>query len=288
MNDLALLDSKQIWSNADAVSEIKKIYAPTLTDGEFKTFVGIGKATNLSPFLKEIWAVKFGNNAAQIFVARDGYRSAIGRNPNYESHIVDAVYENDTFEIDAMNNKYLHKYNLCNRGKLVGAYCLVFMKSSPRPYYVFCTLEEYNLGQSLWKSKPATMIKKVAEAQCIRMALPNVFNATYSEDELPENKTRQHNPNPSLSTESIQGQVIEHENAEDIQHLIDSINNSKTEDELRAAGLIISAANIGSASKAILSPMYRDKMNAIKSMQKVEEVECEESKEFFEGTEGLV
>ena len=39
------------------------------------------------------------------------------------------------------------------------------------------------MGETLWDSKPATMIKKVAEAQGLRMAFQSMFAGTYAEDE---------------------------------------------------------------------------------------------------------
>lgn len=38
---------------------------------------------------------------------------------------------------------------------------------------------EYDKGQANWKSKPATMINKVAVSQCIRDAFPKDFEGLY-------------------------------------------------------------------------------------------------------------
>lgn len=177
MSDLTL------WDDKSKLETIKSMYASNLSVMEFQTFLEIGRRTQLNPFLREIWAVKY-KGPAQIFIGRDGYRRLIGRNPNYEYHTTDAVYENDEFECDLANGKVTHRYSLKNRGKLVGAYCLVKMKSSTIPFYVFAEFGEYNLGQSLWVSKPATMIKKVAESQAIRMAIPSELNGTYTPEEF--------------------------------------------------------------------------------------------------------
>lgn len=160
-NQLSTTDS--MWTQQQQIEAIKKIYAANANEGEFRTFIEIGKATGLNPFLREIWLVKYGNSAAQIFVSRDGYRKVIGQNPNYLSHIVDAVYSNDEFLVDNQNGTVNHRYNITNRGVLIGAYCCVYMKTAPRPFFVFVELKEYDLKQGLWKTKPATMIKKVAE-----------------------------------------------------------------------------------------------------------------------------
>lgn len=177
-------DSKdlQVWQDNAQLAEVKKIYGGKLTEGEFVTFVQIGKALNLNPFLKEIWAVKYGNSAANIFVGRDGYRKNAQENPDYDYHSVDAVYSKDEFSVE--NGDVKHKYNFgTDRGTIVGAYCIVKRKGSSKPIFTFVEHAEYNTKKSVWLAKPATMIKKVAEAQGLRMAFQKLFSGTYDESE---------------------------------------------------------------------------------------------------------
>lgn len=171
----------QIWTDAKALAEVKKIYAPALSENEWKVFYGIGKSTGLNPFLREIWAVKYGNAPASIFIGRDGYRKVAQSNPAYDYHIADAVYANDSFTVEGGEAKHL--YNVKDRGQLVGAYCIVQRKGSSKPVFTYVDLKEYTTGKSVWQSKPATMIKKVAEAQGLRMAFQALFAGTYEESE---------------------------------------------------------------------------------------------------------
>jgi len=193
-----------IWSNEDQLTEIKNIFAKDLLDTEFKTFVWIWKATWLNPFLREIWAVKYGTQSASIFIWRDWYRKSAQANPEYDYHDVDAVYENDDFSVK--NWVVEHSYNFKNRWKLVWAYCLVKRKSSSKAMFTFVDFMEYYLGnrvvengvitekiknnsywkamkETLWDTKPATMIKKVAEAQWLRSTFQELFSWTYDESE---------------------------------------------------------------------------------------------------------
>jgi phage recombination protein Bet len=175
-----------LWDDSTKLNEIRKLFAPKLTDMEFQFFVGMGKASNLNPFTREIWAVKYQDSApAQVFIGRDGYRKAAQRHPDYDYHQCDAVYENDTFKI--FKGEVEHNYTLVNRGKLVGASCSVKRKASEKPMYVFVELSEYSTGKSLWHpqtGKPATMIKKVAEAQCLRACFQDLLGGTYGEEEF--------------------------------------------------------------------------------------------------------
>lgn len=169
-----------IWSE-NKLSDIKKLFANNLTNNEFETFVWIWKATGLNPFLREIWAVKYWNSPANIFIWRDWYRKSAQANKEYDYHLVDAVYENDDFSVK--NWEVEHIYNFKNRWALIWAYCLVKRKSSSKAMFTFVELIEYDTKQSVWKTKPATMIKKVAEAQWLRWAFQELFAGTYEESE---------------------------------------------------------------------------------------------------------
>ncbi|MFA7287028.1 MAG: phage recombination protein Bet [Patescibacteria group bacterium] len=186
-----------LWQNEEKKKEIRKIYGADLSETEFDIFVGIGIATGLNPFTREVWAVKYGGKAAQIFVGRDGYRKAAQKNPEYDYHLVDAVYANDEFQIQ--DGIIKHSYKLSNRGALLGAYCSAKRRSSSVAMFGFVELKEYNTNQSVWKDKPATMIKKVAEAQVLRMCFQNMFAGTYDESEQWEQKAA---PQPRAATPS--------------------------------------------------------------------------------------
>ncbi len=184
-NDLSVLQKDVgIWNCDLSLKEIRDIYAPKATENEFKAFVGLGRATGLNPFLREIWLVKYGDAPAAIFVGRDGYRKSAQANSNYDYHHVDAVYANDDFHYNLREADIEHRHNFKDRGALVGAYCITKRKGSTKPIYVFVDLKEYNSGKSNWATKPATMIKKVAEAQCLRMAFQELFAGSYGDGEM--------------------------------------------------------------------------------------------------------
>jgi len=183
----ATTNNMMIWDDSKKLEEIRQIFAPKLNTQEFDAFVGMGKASGLNPFLREIWAVKYQDNApAQIFVGRDGYRKAAQRHSQYDFHECDAVYSNDKFKRNSISGEIIHEYNLKDRGELLGAYCIVKRKSSARPSYTWVKLSEYSTGKSLWNpqtGKPETMIKKVAECQGLRSAFQDLLGGTYSDGE---------------------------------------------------------------------------------------------------------
>lgn len=193
-NALAQLNnSMSMWDDNNKIEEIRKLFAPKLTESEFQYFVGLGKAAGLNPFLREIWSVKYDERSpAQVFIGRDGYRKAAQAHHEYDYHQCDAVYENDVFEVQ--DGIVKHAYKLTQRGALIGAYCIAKRHKSSRPMYVFVEVKEYSTGKSVWSQKPATMIKKVAESQCLRACFQDLLGGTYGEEEMPnsqmENNTR--------------------------------------------------------------------------------------------------
>lgn len=179
--------NNDIWNDESKLKEIRRMASPSapLTDMEFSFMVELGRATQLNPFRREIWAVKYKQGVpAQIFIGRDGYVLGAQRQPDYEYHQVNSVYSNDEFYMDESGIK--HKAKLIDRGELIGAYCIVKRKNASKPTYSVVTMEEYNTNQSLWKTKPETMLKKVAEAQGVRQSFKEVFRGTYSDAELPQ------------------------------------------------------------------------------------------------------
>lgn len=170
---------EKVWDR-DSYDKIRKMFAPQLTNQEFGMFVGLGKSLGANPFLREIWAVKYGNSEAQIFLGRDFYRRKAQEQPQYKGHQVDAIYSNDEFKM--ANGKPEHSYSLQDRGELIGAYALVY-RSDNEPFFLTVKFSEYTTGKALWNQKPETMIKKVAEAQALRGAFQGVFAGTYDQSE---------------------------------------------------------------------------------------------------------
>jgi phage recombination protein Bet len=192
MNEVIAVSKEEanspMW-NQEQIDVIRAICAPKLNNTEFLYFLNVAKMSGLNPLRKEIWAVKYDGRDPQIFVGRDGYRTLLGRNPDYDFTLVDAVYSNDVFERNAENHHVMHKYNLQDRGKLLGAYAIVKLKSKSRPAYIFVPIEEYKKKNysgkpGLWDTHPSTMIKKVAESQAIRLAIPEQTNGTYCPEEF--------------------------------------------------------------------------------------------------------
>ena len=62
---------------------------------------------------------------------------------------------------------------------------------------------EYSTGNNLWKSKPRTMIAKVAEMHALRMACPEELAQAYAEEEMEKEVAAPEAPKATLTDEQV-------------------------------------------------------------------------------------
>lgn len=257
-----------LWDDELTLKDIKDIYAPKANPSEFKAFIQLGKATGLNPYLRELWLIKYDEKAsAQIFIGRDGYRKAMTRNKAYDGHYADAVYSNDEFKYDMNSKQVIHHPNLKDRGHLVGAYCITKMKNISMPFFVFVDMKEYNKKRSVWNEMPATMIKKVAEAQCLRMASPDLFGGSYDESEKDllessQEKKQPHGENDQLIATLIEGKS---ERIVPVDEILNMIEDSESEDDLENVSDFVKHIT-NRADLAKIRGAYKKKLNELRSV----------------------
>ena len=153
--------------NTADIELIRATVAKGATNEEFKLLMRLAEKYGLDPFAKQIWCVKYGTSAASIFTSRDGFLSIAHRSGKFDGMEAKAIYSND--------------------GKLMAASCTVWHKGMTHPFVVEVDFAEYNTGQNQWKTRPVTMLKKVAESQCLRRAFN--ISGLYEPSEFPENET---------------------------------------------------------------------------------------------------
>ena len=71
--------------------------------------------------------------------------------------------------------------------QLIGGWAKVYRKDCKVPFETTAMFKEYKgPAGSLWDSKPATMIRKVALVQALREAFPDMYGGLYSQEEINE------------------------------------------------------------------------------------------------------
>lgn len=94
---------------------------------------------------------------------------------------------------------------------LIGGWAAVYVEGYVKPVVVEVSLAEYDQGRALWKTKPATMINKVAIAQALRKAFPQMFTGTYVPEEMGLEDQVLDEPvyEPPVIVNGADGQVVE-------------------------------------------------------------------------------
>jgi len=145
---------------------LKRTVANRASDDEFKIFIHIAETYGLDPFNKELFFWKANGNHT-IMTSRDGYLKIANMNEAFDGLVSDTVRANDEFTRKTMGIE--HKYG-SERGKIIGAYALVYRKDRKYPVYVFAPYEEYKAHTRVWTSYPSAMILKVAESMALKRA----------------------------------------------------------------------------------------------------------------------
>ena len=157
MSDLVVYSSEQRQL-------IHETVAKGCSETEFALLMELAKRYELDPFQKQIWAVKYGSREAAIFCGRDGFLAIAHRSGQFDG------MESGTRKDDD--------------GEIVG-FCRVWRRDMTRPFEVEVYMREYESSNNpLWKSKPRTMLQKVAESQALRRAFS--VSGLYSPEEFDE------------------------------------------------------------------------------------------------------
>jgi len=152
-----------------------------ITDQEIVFFMNTCKMQKLNPLVAgEVYCIKFGSEPAQMVVGKGAYLRRAFEHPDY-------LYKEDGIVV-LRGNEVFQKEGCClyPGETLIGGWCRVhFMRNGQeRSCFKEVSLSEYDKGQANWKSKPATMISKVAISQCVREAFPKDYEGLYSEEEM--------------------------------------------------------------------------------------------------------
>lgn len=125
-------------------------------------FINICRNFGLNPFLREIYAIPYGNN----------FNIIVG----YEVYLKRA-------ELSGRLGGW--KAWCENKGGELKGCVEITRKDWSAPFYHEVSFKEYTSGKNLWVTKPETMIKKVAIAQGFRMCFPcELGGIPYTSEEL--------------------------------------------------------------------------------------------------------
>jgi len=161
-----------------------------VTDQEVAMFLRTCQAKQLDPLENgEVYLIKYDDKApAQFVVGCHAYIRRADHFPEYRGYKsgITVLRKSQNGEMSVVQKEGSCVYKALGE-ELIGGWCRVRRERSPgniEETFVEVSLEEYSSGQSNWRSKPATMIQKVAKSQAFRAAFPNEYEGIYTVDEI--------------------------------------------------------------------------------------------------------
>lgn len=159
-----------------------------LTPTEYNYFFSICKTYELNPFLKDIYAIKYGTQPATFVIDYKVMQQAADNNPAFDGLKVGIIYLDKNGTPQEREGAYILPGET-----LIAGWCDVFRKDrshANRTYALYSENVKTNSKGEIntnWANKPVFMCVKVAKAQALRETFPNMFsNNTYTTDEMPE------------------------------------------------------------------------------------------------------
>ena len=167
-----------------------------LTDRDVTNFMATCQALGANPYLGDVYLVKYRNSDnAQIMAGKNYYTRVAVSIETFDGMTAGIVCMTGSGELAYRVGSLSLPGDTC-----IGGWAEVRDKRWSVPARCEVAMSEYNGGRSLWRSKPLTMIRKVALVQALREAYPDRFAGTYDASEMQE----PHEPTPHEVTPTVE------------------------------------------------------------------------------------
>lgn len=171
--DLVKLEGSQLKITDHGLSLLNRTICKDLSREELMLFAQVCQSKGLDPFSSQIYAIKrSGRITFQTGI--DGLRSLAERTGEYDG-------QEDPVWYDASGSQH---YVWTREEAPVACRVGVFRKGCSRPIRAIATFAEFRSSTSqLWRSMPAHLLSKCAEALALRKAFPQAVGGLYEKDE---------------------------------------------------------------------------------------------------------
>lgn len=165
--------------------DVRNFICKEATIAECRIFLETCKQYHLNPFTKEAYLIHYdnknGDTASTIVLGKTCYMKMAEAHPQYDG------FEAGVIVMDEAAGELIHREgSIVYRGEtLVGGWAKTYRKDRSRSFYEEVNFSEYDTKKSLWVTKPATMIRKVALVHTLREAFPATFGGLIDESEVP-------------------------------------------------------------------------------------------------------
>lgn len=165
--------------------DVRNFICKEATIAECRIFLETCKQYHLNPFTKEAYLIHYdnknGDTASTIVLGKTCYMKMAEAHPQYDGFEAGVIVMNEAA------GELIHREgSIVYQGEtLVGGWAKTYRKDRSRPFYEEVNFSEYDTKKSLWVTKPATMIRKVALVHTLREAFPATFGGLIDESEVP-------------------------------------------------------------------------------------------------------
>lgn len=171
-----------------------------ISDSEYTMFFQLCKAHHVNPFLKECYIVKYKGSPATIVLDYKVLQQIAEDNKCFKGMKHGVLVVDKEGNLVERNGEYK-----LDGETLIGGWCEVYRSDRDHPTRVTAMFEEFKgvkkdgtLNQN-WKLKPCFMICKVAKAQALREAFPNLVGSNiYISEEM--DSVQKEPPRPAGNT----------------------------------------------------------------------------------------
>lgn len=180
--EIEAMDGQRMTVSFD---DVRNFICKEATIAECRIFLETCKQYHLNPFTKEAYLIHYdnknGDTASTIVLGKTCYMKMAEAHPQYDG------FEAGVIVMDEAAGELIHREgSIVYQGEtLVGGWAKTYRKDRSRPFYEEVNFSEYDTKKSLWMTKPATMIRKVALVHTLREAFPATFGGLIDESEVP-------------------------------------------------------------------------------------------------------
>lgn len=165
--------------------DVRNFICKEATIAECRIFLETCKQYHLNPFTKEAYLIHYdnknGDTASTIVLGKTCYMKMAEAHPQYDGFEAGLILQDDV-----AGEIYHREGSIIYSGEtLLGGWAKTYRKDRSRPFYEEVSFSEYDTKKSLWVTKPATMIRKVALVHTLREAFPATFGGLIDESEVP-------------------------------------------------------------------------------------------------------
>lgn len=165
--------------------DVRNFICKEATIAECRIFLEMCKQYHLNPFTKEAYLIHYdnknGDTASTIVLGKTCYMKMAEAHPQYDGFEAGIILQDDV-----AGEIYHREGSIIYAGEtLLGGWAKTYRKDRSRPFYEEVSFSEYDTKKSLWVTKPATMIRKVALVHTLREAFPATFGGLIDESEVP-------------------------------------------------------------------------------------------------------